>query len=134
MSKDHKHPVLGLAKAMVFAVKQFRLYSANHPITQQSLSALGDEISKYFASASKVNLGTMRKLLVVNGEIIGEKESTVNELAKEFDRLGLEGITLEKAWTQARCRFFFRSWRPPQKPWNKKAACAKFTRPTLCPI
>lgn len=116
---------MGLVKAMVFAVKQFRLYSANHPITQQALAVLGEEIGKYFQTVSKVNLGTMRKLLVVNGEILGEKESTVNELAKEFDRLSIEGITLEKGLEVGEMTVFLSLMATPAKTLEQKGGFRK---------
>lgn len=89
-------PYLGFIKAVTFAIKQFRLYSEKHPITQQALAALNMEMSKFFMNSDRITLGSMRKLLVVNGQIVSEKESSAHELAKEFDRLGIEALTVEK--------------------------------------
>ncbi len=89
-------PFAGFVKAISFALKQFRLYSDTHPITQQAIATLSAEIDKFFVNKPKVMLGSMRKLLVVDGQIAGEKDAAANDVAKEFDRLGIEGVTFEK--------------------------------------
>lgn len=83
-------------KAISFTLKQFRLYSEKHPITLQSLRSLDREMNKFFESNEIIKLGSMRRLLVVNGEAISEKDTAATDLAKEFDRLSIEGVSLEK--------------------------------------
>jgi PAS domain S-box-containing protein len=96
MAKNDEQSYSSFVKAISYSLKQFRLYSDNHPITKQSLIALSAELDKFFALAPKITLGSMRKLLVVNGDVVGEKDPAAQDLAKEFDRLGIEGISLEK--------------------------------------
>ncbi len=125
MSKQQNLPFIGLIKAVVFAVKQFRLYSSNHPITRQALDTLEVEIDKFFSTSAKINLGSIRKLLVVNGEILGEKETTAHELAKEFDRLGVEGITLEKGVDLSEMSVFLGLMAMPGKVLEQKGGFRK---------
>lgn len=118
-------PFIGMVKAITFAVKQFRLYSQNHPITQQALTALTAEIEKFFQTVPRVNFGSMRKLLVVNGAIVSEKESSAHELAKEFDRLGIEALTLEKGVNTPEMASFLSLMATPTKALEQKGGFRK---------
>jgi PAS domain S-box-containing protein len=97
--KPQAPPYLAFVKAFTFGLKQIRLYSEQHPITQQALTTLSEELTKYFSANAKITLGSMRNMLVVDGQITGDKESSTKDLAKEFDRLGIEGISIDKAIT-----------------------------------
>src|SRR5690349_18395513 len=94
--KNEAQPFLGFIKAVSYTLKQFRLYSDKHPITRQALQLLDQELQKYFSDKKKITLGSMRKLLVVDGDIVGEKETSAIDLAKDLDRLGIEGLSFEK--------------------------------------
>ena len=96
MKKDEPQYYTGFVRTVSFAIKQFRLYSDKHPISQQALKSLSDELGRFFGEKNKVTFGSLRKLLVVNGEITSEKESAAKDLATELDRLGIEGVTFEK--------------------------------------
>lgn len=93
--KETPPPHLAFVKAVSFSLKQFRLYSETHPITQQALTALSTELEKYFLNHSKITLGSMRHLLVVDGAMTSEKESASQDLARELERLGIEGLTIQ---------------------------------------
>lgn len=97
--KPQAPPYLAFVKAFTFGLKQIRLYSEQHPITQQSLQILSTELAQYFSVNAKITLGSMHNMLVVDGQITGDKESSTKDLAKEFDRLGIEGISIDKAIT-----------------------------------
>lgn len=118
-------PFIGMIKTMTFSVKQFRLYSQNHPITQQALTALNLEMMKFFETSPRINLGSMRKLLVVNGAIVSEKESSAHELAKEFDRLGIEALTLEKGVDVPEMSVFLALMATPTKLLEQKGGFRK---------
>ena len=92
-------PHLAFVKAFSFTLKQFRLYSENHPITQQALKALELELEKYFSVKSKITLGAMQRMLVIDGNVVTEKDPASLDLAKDFERLGIEGLTLERGLT-----------------------------------
>lgn len=87
---------LPLIKAFSFTVKQFRLYSEAHPITRQSLLSTDQEINRYFESAEKVTLGAMRHRLLVDGALVGEKEVSAKDLAKDLERLQIDGVILKR--------------------------------------
>ncbi len=93
-TKETPTPYLGFVKAFSFCLKQFRLYSEQHPITQQALGSLSLEIDKYFLTHPKITLGCMRRLLVVDGEVTNEKEASAKDLARELERLGIEGLVI----------------------------------------
>ncbi len=97
--KPQAAPYIPFVKAFNFGVKQIRLYSEQHPITQQALQTLSEELTKYFSDHAKITLGTMRHMLVVDGQVASDKESSAKDLAKEFDRLEIEGISIDKGIT-----------------------------------
>ena len=99
MRSEQAQPYSGFVKAVSFALKQFRLYSNSHPITQQAIRNLSIELEQVFSSVSKITFGSMRKLLVVDGEIASEKDPASKDLAAELDRLGIEGLAIEKGIT-----------------------------------
>lgn len=118
-------PYVPFIKAVTFAIKQFRLYSDKHPITQQALTALGVETEKFFLTADRITLGSMRKLLVVNAQIVSEKESAAIEMAKEFDRLGIEALTIEKSVQISELASFLHLMATPTKTLEQKGGLRK---------
>ncbi len=86
----------GFVKAVSFAIKQFRLYSEKHPITQQALQTLALEIQKFFKHEAAISFGAMSHHLVVNGEAAGDKDTFANDLANELERLAIDGVSLER--------------------------------------
>ena len=94
--KEKPQPYTGLVKAISFTLKQFRLYSDTHPITKQALQTLELETKKYFSDKDYITLGSMRKLLVVNGNITSDKDAACKDLAGEFERLAIEGLKVTK--------------------------------------
>lgn len=94
MKDDSPHS--GFIKALSYSLKQFRLYSDKHPITRRALESLGSEIDKFFQMSDRVNVGTMRKRLIVDGVAVNEKETAAHDLAGELDRLSIEGIVFER--------------------------------------
>ncbi len=118
-------PYIGFIKAVTFAIKQFRLYSEKHPITQQALTALQTETEKFFMTTDRITLGSMRKLLVVNSKIVSEKESAAHEMAKEFDRLGIEALTIEKNVQISELASFLHLMATPTKTLEQKGGLRK---------
>lgn len=118
-------PFIPMIKAMTFAVKQFRLYSQNHPITKQALSALEVEMLKFFEITPKVSFGSMRKLLVLNGAIVSEKESSALDFAKELDRLGIEALMMEKGVDVSEMAVFLALMATPTKALEQKGGFKK---------
>lgn len=99
MKTEQTQPYSGFVKAVSFALKQFRLYSNSHPITQQAIQTLSTELEHFFSAAPKISLGSMRKLLVVDGEITSEKDPAAKDFAGELDRLGIESLIINKGIT-----------------------------------
>lgn len=93
---EEKSQYLGFIKAVLFTVKQFRLYSDTHPITKQALESLNAEISKCFIEQDKFSIGSLKGRLIANGSAISDKESSSVELAKMLDKLNVEGIVFNK--------------------------------------
>lgn len=85
-----------LVKAISFSLKQFRLYSAQHPITKQALTALDNELKKYFETSTRISFGALHHQLIINGEMAGEKDLAAVDFAKELERLGVEGFSIDK--------------------------------------
>lgn len=96
MKAEVQQEYIPFVKAFSFSLKQFRLYSERHPITQQSLKGLSVEMVKLFQKKNKISLGAMQHKLVVNGGMSSDKDPASTDLAKEFERLAIEGLTLEK--------------------------------------
>ncbi|MBI3307452.1 MAG: PAS domain S-box protein [Candidatus Omnitrophica bacterium] len=92
ISSEH----LPFIKSFTYTLKQFRLYSERHPIAQQSLNALMNEVGKFFEKKEKVTLGTMRHRLLLDGQLVSEKETATQDLARELERMEIEGITFVK--------------------------------------
>ncbi|MDP3920278.1 MAG: ATP-binding protein [Candidatus Omnitrophota bacterium] len=87
---------LPFLKAFSFSLKQIRLYSVKHPITKQTMIKLQDEMASLFSARDRIQMGAAGRRLIVDGQMIGDKETSINDVAKDFERLGLEGISLHK--------------------------------------
>lgn len=83
-----------LLRAMALTLNQFRLYSENHPIAQDSLKTLALETENYFAVNNKLGLGILQHSLVVEGK--AEKDPSARDLARSFERMGIEALVIEK--------------------------------------
>lgn len=95
--ENKKASYLDLVKSFSFALKQFRLYSDNHPITKEILQKLELSQIKYFQEKSKITLGAMRHRLLVDGSTVSDKETAAHDLAKDMEKLGIEGFIIEKS-------------------------------------
>lgn len=87
---------LPLVKTVSFALKQHRLYSDKHPITQETMKNLELELERYFDTHERLTFGAMQHRLLVDGAVISEKEAAAVDLAKDLERLGIEGLVFEK--------------------------------------
>lgn len=94
--KDAALEYSAFIKSFTYTLKQFRLYSERHPIAQQSLRALAGEIEKFFTKKDRVTFGTMRHRLILDGQLLSEKEIPAQDLARELERMEIEGLTLMK--------------------------------------
>lgn len=88
-----------LVKTLSFALKQLRLYSESHPLVKQTLAQLARDLDRYFADHAKLNLGAMQNKLLVDGVIVSDKELASADLAKDMQRLGVEGLVIDKGLT-----------------------------------
>src|SRR3989338_7512911 len=94
MTKEVQSELIPLIKALSFTKKQFRLYSEKHPIAVECMKTLHEEVHHYFENNEKLSLGAMRHRLIANGQMMNEKELSATELAKEFERVALEGVVI----------------------------------------
>ncbi len=131
--KEDASPYLGFIKTISFALKQFRLYSENHPIARLALQNLNLEMEKFFASHHKISLGSMRKLLVANGQIVSEKEPAAQDLAKDFDKLQIEGLIFERGLGLQEMVSFLNLIAKKNKDIEAKGGFKAFFQPDLHP-
>jgi len=94
MDTKKKDP-LPFVKALSFALKQYRLYSEKHPITQETLKKLQTEIETYFTADTRMNVGALRHRLLVDGSVVSDKEAAAHDFAKDLERLSVEGIIFD---------------------------------------
>ncbi|MBI3314039.1 MAG: PAS domain S-box protein [Candidatus Omnitrophica bacterium] len=94
--KDAAFEQSSFIKAFTYTLKQFRLYSEKHPITQESLRSLSREVEKFFQKKDRVTFGTIRHRLILDGQMVSEKETSAQDLARELERVEIEGLTLIK--------------------------------------
>ncbi len=96
MKDNLQAPYLSFIKSVSFALKQFRLYPQEHPIAQEVVKTLGREVAKFFESNEKITLGAMQHRLVIGGELANEKEMACQDLARELERLAVDGLILRQ--------------------------------------
>lgn len=89
-------PYVDLIKSFTFALKQFRLYSEKHPITQASVKKLAADLDRFFVNHDKISLGAMQHRLIVDGEAASDKEAAASDLAREIERLEIGGLSFYK--------------------------------------
>ncbi len=92
-------PALAFAKTFSFSLKQIRLYSENHPITKETLRKLDLELGELFVSKERLSIGAIRHRLLLDGSVVPDKEVAAHELAKDLERLGIEGLVIDKGVT-----------------------------------
>lgn len=95
--KKEAAPYLEFVKAFSFTLKQFRLYSDSHPIVKEILQKLELATIRYFENHPKMTLGAMRHRLLVDGAQVSDKEVVAHDLAKDMEKMGIEGLIIEKA-------------------------------------
>jgi PAS domain S-box-containing protein len=93
---ESKPEYIALIKNLFFALKQIRLYSDDHPMTQETFNKIESELLEYFKKKSKLSLGAMRHRLLVDGSAVNDKESAAHDFAKEMEKLGIEGLVFSK--------------------------------------
>lgn len=94
-----KSSALGFSKVLSFSLKQLRLYSENHPITKDTFKKLEMELFDLFLERDRLTVGAMRHRLLLDGTVVSDKEVAAHELAKDLERLGIEGIVFDKGVT-----------------------------------
>ncbi len=99
-------PSLAFSKTLSFSLKQIRLYSENHPITKETLKKLEMDLDSLFLDRERLSIGAMRHRLLLDGSVVSDKEVAAHELAKDFERLGIEGLVVDKGVTMEQLAAF----------------------------
>ncbi len=101
-------PALAFARTLSFSLKQIRLYSDNHPITKETLKKLDIELEALFVGKERLSIGAMRHRLLLDGSVVPDKEMAAHELAKDLERLGIEGLVIDKGVSMEEITVFVR--------------------------
>jgi len=86
---------LDFVKSLALALKQLRLYSDNHPIVKDIIEKLELALIRYFEGKPKITLGAMRHKLLVDGSAVNDKEVVAHDLAKDMEKMEVEGLIFE---------------------------------------
>ncbi|MSR77991.1 MAG: PAS domain S-box protein [Candidatus Omnitrophica bacterium] len=108
MAQDDIGKFTPLIRTIALTLNQFRLYSISHPIVKDSLKKLEQELVQLFQNQDRMVLGTMRDLLVVDGNILSKKDPAAQDLAKSLHRVGVEALTMDKGLTALEFSIFLR--------------------------
>ena len=116
------------------SLRGIQLYAATHPIVSRNLEALGESLRALHEHEASIVVGILGGELIVGDLPMSKAGSTMSELIRRFEALGIERITIERKVTLDELRTFAEKFGQLEKTLNGdalKEAAAQLDSPAI---
>lgn len=114
-----------VAKLFGFVLNQYRLYSANHPVSRQAVATFYGKLEQILGVEATLTLGFLGGELLANDVAIDSEWIGVAELVRESQRLHLESLVFQKGVTEEETSAFFKVLAMPPRALEQRGGLAK---------
>jgi len=97
---------IAILNKLFLALQNVRFYPPAHSLVQESLSALFTLLQDELASGKDFSFGFVEKKLMVNGQPVDADPTQTNDLARYFEILHVDNITIRPGMTPPELRSF----------------------------
>ncbi|MDO9541155.1 MAG: ATP-binding protein [Kiritimatiellia bacterium] len=98
--------MINILSKFFLALQNIRFYPPTHSLVQESLSVLFTLLQDVLASGKDFAFGFVEKKLMVNGQPVDADPAQTEALARHFEVLHIDNITLRPGLTQSELRSF----------------------------
>lgn len=97
---------IAILNKLFLALQNVRFYPPTHSLVQESLSTLYTLLQDMLASGKDFSFGFVEKKLIANGQPVDADPAQTEGLARHFEILHVDHITIQAGLTQAELRAF----------------------------
>ncbi len=103
-NKKSMTDTITILNKLFLALQNVRFYPVSHSLVQGSLSALFKLLQEELASGNDFSFGFVEKKLMVNGQPVDANPAQTNDLARHFEILHVDNITIKPGLPQSELR------------------------------
>jgi PAS domain S-box-containing protein len=116
---------VNILNKLFLALQNVRFYPSSHTLVQESLSAVFALLQGELASGKDFTFGFVEKKLIVNGQQADTNPAQTRDLARNFEILRIDNITIKPGLTQAELRAFLECFAVKPEQLNESGGMKK---------